>query len=171
MSEDFLVSLFEHNHWANLQILQACAALTDEQLDAPPTSATYGTIRETLLHFIGSQAGYLRTLTVSVEERRAKHMNLEFADLDQSARSSGEALIALARDPSAIFPQRPLQTTDSFYVDPFVVIIQVINHATEHREQIKSMLTALGITPPSIDGWDYGFATDTLVQISPEQQA
>ena len=72
MSEDFLVSVFEHNHWANLQILQACATLTDAQLDAPPTSATYGTIRQTLLHFVGAQAGYLRTLTVSAEERRAK---------------------------------------------------------------------------------------------------
>ena len=171
MPEEFLVRLFEHNHWANLQIIQVCATLTEAQLDAPPTSATYGTIRETLLHFVGSQAAYLRTLTVSVEERRATHLTLDFADLEQSALSSGEALIALARDPSVIFPEGPLQTTDGFYVDPFVVIIQVINHATEHREQVKSMLTALGITPPSIDGWDYGFATNTLVQISPEQQA
>jgi hypothetical protein len=28
------------------------------------------------------------------------------------------------------------------------------------------MLTALGIEPPSIDGWDYGEATEALVQIS-----
>jgi hypothetical protein len=32
------------------------------------------------------------------------------------------------------------------------------------------MLTALGITPPSIDGWDYGFATNTLVPISSQQK-
>jgi uncharacterized damage-inducible protein DinB len=43
-------------------------------------------------------------------------------------------------------------------------MVQAINHATEHREQIKSMLTALGVTPPEIDGWEYGFATDTLVK-------
>jgi uncharacterized damage-inducible protein DinB len=45
-------------------------------------------------------------------------------------------------------------------------MLQVINHATEHREQIKSMLTALGITPPSIDGWDYGEVSGALVPIS-----
>jgi len=39
-------------------------------------------------------------------------------------------------------------------------------HAIEHREQIKSMLTALGVTPPSIDGWDYGEAANALVPIS-----
>ena len=41
-------------------------------------------------------------------------------------------------------------------------MVQVINHATEHREQIKSMLSALGVTPPSIDGWDFGDATGAL---------
>lgn len=162
MTENFLVNLFEHNHWANLQILQACATLTDEQLDAPPTSATYGTIRETLLHFVGSQAGYLRTLTVSVEERRATPVSLEFSDLGKSAQRSGEAFIALARDTSAIFQPTPLQTRDGFYAAPSVLMIQVINHATEHREQIKSMLSALGVTPPSIDGWDYGEAVQSL---------
>ena len=45
-------------------------------------------------------------------------------------------------------------------------MLQVINHATEHREQIKSMLSALGVTPPDIDGWDYGEATNTLIPIS-----
>jgi hypothetical protein len=28
------------------------------------------------------------------------------------------------------------------------------------------MLSALGMTPPDIDGWDYGLATSTLVPIS-----
>jgi uncharacterized damage-inducible protein DinB len=45
-------------------------------------------------------------------------------------------------------------------------MVQIINHATEHREQIKSMLTAMGITPPSIDGWDYGEVTNALVPIA-----
>jgi uncharacterized damage-inducible protein DinB len=44
-------------------------------------------------------------------------------------------------------------------------MVQIINHATEHREQIKSMLTSLGITPPSIDGWDYGDVMQALVLI------
>ncbi len=29
MTENFLVKLFEHNNWANLQIIQACSALRD----------------------------------------------------------------------------------------------------------------------------------------------
>ncbi len=42
-------------------------------------------------------------------------------------------------------------------------MVQAINHATEHREQISSMLSALGVTPPELDGWAYGEATHGLI--------
>ena len=162
MNEDFLVKLFEHNNWANMQIIKACSALTDEQLDAEPQSATQGTIRDTLLHLVSSQRGYLALLSKPVEERRRGAPLI--TDLKESARISGEGLLALIKDEK--FPQSRLQTTDNFYVEPWVVIVQIINHATEHREQIKSMLSALGVTPPSIDGWYYGEVTNTLIPMS-----
>ena len=59
MTENFLVKLFEHNNWANLQIIQACSTLSDEQLDAEPQTATMGSIRLTLIHLVASQRGYL----------------------------------------------------------------------------------------------------------------
>jgi uncharacterized damage-inducible protein DinB len=86
--------------------------------------------------------------------------------LQESAQISGEGLLALVQDESSKFPKTRRQTTDGFFVEPWVVMLQVINHATEHREQIKSMLSALGVTPPNIDGWDYGEATNALVPIA-----
>lgn len=165
MRENLVVKLFEHNNWANMQIIQACYALSDEQLDAQPQSATQGSIRSTLIHLVRSQQGYLRTLTVPVEERRHP-VELKFEELEESARVSGEGLLTLLREESGKFPQSTLQTRDDFHVEPWVLIVQIINHATEHREQIKSMLSALGITPPNIDGWDYGEATKALVPMS-----
>ena len=78
-------------------------------------------------------------------------------------------MLSLVRDPSVIFQPTPLRTTDDFYVDPSVVILQVINHAHEHREQIKSMLTALGIEPPEIASWEYGEAVGSLLPPENEQ--
>jgi glycerol-3-phosphate dehydrogenase len=78
---------------------------------------------------------------------------------------STEEVLELAREASQI-PAERLQTRDDYLVEPWVIMVQIINHATEHREQIKSMLTALGVTPPSIDGWDYGEVTKALVPIS-----
>ncbi|MEJ2266966.1 MAG: DinB family protein [Anaerolineales bacterium] len=181
MTENILEKLFEHNNWANDQIIQACYALSDEQLDAEPHSATRGSIRVTLTHLVphsatrgsirvtlthlvSSQRGYLALLTLPVEER--PRVRPAFAELQESARLSGEGLLALARDWSTKPPQAQLQTTNGYLVEPWVVMLQVINHATEHREQIKSMLTALGVTPPDMDGWSYGEVTNALIPTS-----
>jgi uncharacterized damage-inducible protein DinB len=163
MTENVLVKLFEHNNWANLQIIQACSALNEVQLDAEPQSATAGSIRSTLMHLVSAQRGYLSLLTQPVSERRNKP--LAFTELLESATLSGEGLRSLVKDDSSQFLYTRLQTMDGFYVEPWVVLLQVINHATEHREQIKSMLSALGLTPPSIDSWDYGEKTNALVPI------
>jgi uncharacterized damage-inducible protein DinB len=163
MMVNVLAKLFEHNNWANLQIIQACLALTDEQLDAAPQSATEGSIRSTLSHLVSAQDGYLRLLTLPLEERKDR-VPVEFAEIQESLKNSGDKLLELARDESKL-PATRLQTRDEYYVEPWVIMVQIINHATEHREQIKSMLTALGVTPPSIDGWDYGEATNALVPI------
>jgi uncharacterized damage-inducible protein DinB len=164
MTKNFLEKLFEHNNWANLQIIQACSALSDEQLDAEPQSVTKGTIRRTLVHLVSSQQSYLRTLTLPLEERRDAP-TVAFAELEESARRSGEGLLALARgEQKPLKPQ--LQTRDGYYVEPWVLMVQIINHATEHREQINSMMSALGVTPPDLDGWNYGEATNALIPIS-----
>jgi uncharacterized damage-inducible protein DinB len=160
--EDILVKLFEHNNWANLQIIQACSTLNDEQLDAEPQSATQGSVRSTLSHLVTSQRGYLALLTLPVEERPTAP--LAFGELEESACNSGESFITLLREGNV--PTTRLQTRNGYHAEPWVVLLQVINHATEHREQIKSMLSELGLTPPEIDGWDFGLTENALVPIS-----
>lgn len=164
MTKNLLAKLFEHNNWANQKILEACAGLPPEHLDAPPKSATEGSIRSTLLHLVSAQYGYLRLLTLPLEERRDR-VTVDFSDIEKSLKESGEQLLRLARDTSEI-PSTRIQTRDDYLVEPWVIMVQIINHATEHREQIKSMLTALDITPPSIDGWDYGESVRALVPMA-----
>ena len=169
MTENFLEKLFEHNNWANLQIIKACATLSDEQLDAEPQSATKGSIRSTLNHLVTSQQGYLRLLTIPLEQRLEPVPTPPSAEVEKSIRNSGEALLALARDSSRI-PKGQLQTRDGFFVEPWVLMVQIINHATEHREQIKNMLTSMWVTPPNIDGWDYGESLNALIPIEKENK-
>jgi uncharacterized damage-inducible protein DinB len=157
MTEHLFVRLLEHNNWANHQIIQACSALTDEQLDAGPQSAAWGSIRSTLLHLVSAQRGYLSLLTLPLEAR--PKTPLAFADLRESAASTGQALLALVQEGLA---DARLQTRDGHLVEPWVVLVQAIDHAAEHREQIKAMLSALGITPPDIDGWSYGEVAGAL---------
>lgn len=160
MNNIFLEKIFEHNNWANQKIIEACSTLTDEQLDAEPSGATKGTIRETLTHLVHSQRGYFLLLTVPAEERINEPPT--FSEIQQYADQSGEGLLAIAKE--EVMPSGPkLTTRDGYYTKPWVVMTQVINHATEHREQIKSMLTALGITPPNIDSWSHAEVNNALV--------
>jgi len=165
MNGNILAKLFEHNNWANLKIIEACSILSDEQLDAEPQTVTKGSIRRTLVHLVSSQQSYLRTLTLPLEAR-LDATTVEFAELQRSVGLSGEALLELARDESNKIPQTQLQTRDGYLVEPWLLMVQIINHATEHREQICSMLTSLGITPPDLDGWSYGEAVNALSPIS-----
>ena len=164
MNENILARIFEHNNWANQRIIELCSALSDEQLDLEPNSVTKGNIRETLIHMAASQRGYLALLTTPLEARPTSP--IPFSELEESIGTSGEGLLALAEHSQTILQSR-LRTRDGFLVEPWVVMLQAINHATEHREQIKSMLSSLGITPPDIDGWDYGEVTKALVPFSP----
>lgn len=164
MTENILAKLFEHNNWANLRIIQACSVLSDAQLDAEPQSVTKGSIRLTLTHLVSSQHGYLSLLTLPVESRQ--RISPSFAEFQQAVTVSGDGLLALARGEVAQSPTR-LQTTDGYFVEPWVVMLQAINHATEHREQICSMLSALGVTPPNLDGWAFGEDAGALVLMKP----
>jgi len=163
MTESFLERLFEHNNWTNQKLIEVCLSLTDEQLDAQPQSVVKGTIRETMTHLVGAQQGYLSLLTLPVEKRVRFVPSKE--EWQESAKKSGESLLALVRGEDKPFPEK-LQTRDDYLVEPWVVMVQIINHAHEHREQICSMLNALGVTPPDMDGWSYGEATGALIPMS-----
>lgn len=161
MTENVFARVLEHNNWANQQIIQLCIGLSEAQLEAEPHSATRGSIRQTLLHLVRSQQYYLGLLTLPPAER--VYPPLLWDELAESARRSGEGLLALAGEASGSYLEQRLQTRDGYVVEPWVVMVQVINHATEHREQLKSMLTALGMTPADLSGWDYGEAVQALV--------
>ena len=51
-----LPDFYTYNLWANLRVLDACAHLSDAQLDAT-TRGTFGSVRETLLHLFAAEEG------------------------------------------------------------------------------------------------------------------
>jgi uncharacterized damage-inducible protein DinB len=56
-----LAELFDHHRWANLRAADACARLSDAELDAT-VPGTAGTIRHTLMHIAGAEQRYLLRL-------------------------------------------------------------------------------------------------------------
>ena len=149
-----LVELFRHNRWANEMMLDACRGLTVEQLSTEVVG-TYGRLDQTLIHVARAQGGYLRTLADwrPGEEHRLEYNN-PFPGVDRVAehlRFTGERLIEVAR---AAATDRMLEGTwgdEPFRLPEWVLLLHAAHHATEHRQQIATMLTALGIEPPEPD--------------------
>ena len=152
---DTLTTLFSHHLWANLCLLERCAELTSEQLDAS-IAGSYGSIYDTLQHIVTSEQSYFSR--ISTGQRRSPPEaapRMTMAEMAESLRTTGSGLIEWA-------PK--VQANDTVEIDwdgtlrdvpKTIILTQVINHATEHREQIKAIMTELGIEPPDLQGWTY----------------
>jgi uncharacterized damage-inducible protein DinB len=158
-TEEPLVELFRHHLWANLRLLDACEALTDTQIEAT-VPGTFGSIHATLIHLAGSDESYLARLTgVRPADAIGKGAVLGIAELRAHIRRSGEGLIEVARRASTIGRVRVAWDEQAWQFPASIILIQAINHATEHRAHVMTIMTQLGLEPPDVSGWEYGVAT------------
>lgn len=151
-----LVALFRHNLWANLRLLDACAALDEQQLEAT-TPGTFGTVYRTLRHIVGAELSYLRRLSGRQPELPLQREdNPDVTALRAYARFSGEGLIDVAaRTGPADILQVEWDNGKIWSVPASLLLAQALNHASEHRSQVMTILTLLGIEPPDLSGWMY----------------
>lgn len=155
-----LPDFFRHNLWANLRLLDACAQLSDAQLDAT-AQGLYGSVRQTLMHMLSSEEGYAQAVTGSATTPLLKDISQfpGFDELRRRAELSGDALVTLAERAEQADVDRILHLDGGTYDAPvIIVLIQAINHGVDHRSQIATLLTQQGITPPDLDGWSYNDA-------------
>ena len=152
-----LVELFRHNLWANLRLLDVCEGVSDEQLDAS-APGTYGRVRDTLVHLFAAEGRYVALLTGQQPQHPLRESAgfPTFEELRERARGSGEALIEIAARFRATRVLRGTWRGEPYAMRAVVPLIQAINHATEHRSHVVSILSQRGIQPPDLDGWAYG---------------
>ena len=153
--KDTLTTLFSHNLWANLRLLERCAELTSEQLDATIPGAR-GSIHDTLQHIVTSEQSYFSRISTGQMHRRSEDTPIMMIpEMIESLRSTGLGLIEWATKVQADDMVQLDWDGTPREVPKTIILTQVINHATEHREQVKAILTQLGIQPPDLQGWTY----------------
>ncbi len=153
-----LVQLFRHNAWANAEMLQACARLDDAPL-ATDVPGTYGRLDRTLIHLARAQGGYLRRLT---DWRPGPEHQLEYEApfpgverIGAHLAFTGDRLVEVAR---TVTPDEMLSFEydgEQRQLPAWVVLLQAAYHATEHRQQIATTLTHIGLEPPEPDFWAF----------------
>ena len=152
---DSLTTLFSHNLWANLRLLERCAALSDEQLAASGTG-TFGSIHDTLQHIVTAEKSYFSRISTGQPHRRpADAPPLTIAEMMDMARASGSGLVEWATRVQAGDTVQVDWDGTPLAVPKTILLTQVINHATEHRSQVMAIMTELGLEPPDLQGWQY----------------
>lgn len=162
-----LEDAFDHHVWATLRLLDVCLELSSEQL-ATPVPGTYGSILETQRHLVGSDAYYLFAATGErghlVDEDHIDLPELRAAMEDHAAAWS--ALLARDLDPDAPNIRRRDDGSET-RTTMGIRLAQALHHGTEHRSQICTVLTTLGVEPPPIDLWAYAEQVGRVEEIPP----
>jgi uncharacterized damage-inducible protein DinB len=159
---------FRHHVWATTRLIDACTDLSDEQPRAT-VSGTYGPIIDTMRHLVGTDSWYLLDLTGD-PHRRIEDSDMDLSELRVVMERDGSAWATfLATDPDPDAMVKEIDETDGYERDAPIGIrlAQALNHGTDHRSQICTALTSVGVEPPSIDAWDFGVATGAIVEVWP----
>lgn len=147
-----LLDFYRYNTWATLRLLEACEALSDEQL-ALPTAA--GTIAHTLTHLVAAEGRYVTTLGGPDDPTPLRDSG-DFPGivaLRGYAERSGAALEPIVAAASRDHIVRRVRDGKTFEIESVVILGQVLEHAIEHRAHVQVTMGQHGLNPPDLQSW------------------
>ena len=151
-----LTMLFSHNAWASLKLLDFCEHLSDAQLDATAIGG-FGSIRATLVHSVCAEVDYVNLVNGKLPALPLPSDQFPgFAVLKAGVEWASVELLDLAlsvRADTIVHVERPQEPIYEYKLTG--LLVQVLNHSTEHRTQISTIITQLGLEPPAMSGWTY----------------
>ncbi len=166
MSRSILSDAFDHHVWATVHLLDACVVLTADQLDADVTG-TYGSIIGTLRHIVGADVSYLDVLAGDqppFEEETASVADLRSRMVTHLRKWAG----VLADDPDPdVMSIRYREDGSEGHAPAGIRLAQALHHGTDHRSQVCTTLTSLGIEPPEIDVWAFAESQGRYHEVPP----
>ena len=156
MEEKDLNILYAYNYWARNKVLQAAKSLTHEQL-ITPSALCFGSLLGTLTHILNAEWIW----RVRCQENRSPRlMALEEGITDYSSLLDtwsaeekrmwiylGELKGAdLGREVKYTRLSGPEGENTLWHI-----LVHVVNHGTQHRAEVASVLTELGYSPGELD--------------------
>jgi uncharacterized damage-inducible protein DinB len=168
MSGSLLEDAFAHHLWATLRLVDASLQLTPQQVETT-VPGTYGSILETLRHLIGGDSWYLFYITGD-RARRIDDDHMDLPELRAAIEANETAWSTfLAQDPDPDAVMKEVDEDDGYERDATIGIrlAQALHHGVEHRSQICTILTTVGVEPPAIEVWDFGLQACRVVETPP----
>jgi uncharacterized damage-inducible protein DinB len=148
--------LAAYNRGANRLLYEACAQLSEDELNKP-RPAFFKSIHGTLNHILLGDRNYLARFG-GANPSAANLDAILYDDFDElrAARSEQDASID---EFTATLTTSVLERTISYvnhqglaFADPIRLLLpHLFNHQTHHRGQIHDLLTQTNVAPPSLD--------------------
>jgi uncharacterized damage-inducible protein DinB len=146
-----------------------CERLSDEELDRK-VPGVFSSIRELVVHTAGAEQRYVFRLTGQKPESFVGESESfpGWETLHESIETTGNALIELAEGPDVQDDVTVDRPDGKWEIARRLFLLQAINHATEHRTHIMTLVSLRGTElseSEAIDGWSYATALgDTLMR-------
>lgn len=162
---------FGHHVWATVRLIDACAGLTPEQLDTT-APGTYGSIIGTMRHLVGADASYLNVVSggrvprIDDDEEERMGLGAMRSVMERNGPVWSDVVQMTDLDPDAILIRHRPDGSET-RAPLGIRLAQAIHHGTDHRSQICTVLTTLGIEPPFIDVWDFAEQDGRLEETPP----
>jgi len=158
---DGLIDAFRHNAWATRQLLEFCRELSPAQLEASATGV-YGSPIDTFWHIVGAEAGYCYRLSGQRPEWDWRTDDTpSLAAIAARAEEMAGRWEAFLTEPFDAERLLRYQWEDEGQMDvpAGIVLAQALHHGNEHRTQIYTVLTELGLEPPEHGVWEFAVET------------
>jgi len=135
--------LLHHNRWANAQLLDACAGLSEAQLHERFEIGP-GSLHDTLVHILGALCVWVDVLNTRPVRPRAEGQTFTVPDLRARLESVADELDAVARahDPAGLVTRE--RDGKSYTFTRATILTHVTTHGMHHRAQAINMLRRLG---------------------------
>jgi uncharacterized damage-inducible protein DinB len=156
MNKTDLLFILDYTEWANAKLLQAAEKLSPEQFSATHRT-TYGSLRGILVHVLVSYVVWRSRLqeaitpaTPPVQEEFtdvatfAAHLLVEHAALRAYVASLDDAGVQRLVDYRS-------SRGDPYRNAVWQIVLQVTNHATQHRSEAAEVLSEYGCSPGDLD--------------------
>lgn len=154
--DEYFRTMFRYSYWARDRVLDQVAKLSPADYTAP-RALDSGSIRATLLHNLGSDAGYLARWTgVPVDQPSNAEALPTFEALRERWSTVQQKMTAFVDGLSDEDVRREIRQisgrTGQETVNPlWALLAQCVNHGTQHRSEVALIITQLGFSPGDLD--------------------
>ncbi|GAC1316076.1 MAG: hypothetical protein NVSMB2_08540 [Chloroflexota bacterium] len=155
MTVDHVRTLFDYTYWARDRLYAAVERVPHDEYVAPRTTLDYGSIHKTLLHMYGAELNWFRRLKSTPGLVEVNQIDT-LGSLRSAAAHTEKGLRAYLDE----LTEEQLAHGDVTYTNSqgntytrhiWMVLAQLVNHATQHRSEIALTISALGHSPGDFD--------------------